>query len=82
MFDNTVPLAIDDSTVTTSVKTASPTPSDGLEQEMVPVPPTAGVVHDQPAGDASDTNVVFAGSVSDSEADAASLGPALLTVMV
>jgi len=54
----------------------------GAEQDTVPPAPTAGVVHDQPPGDDSDTNVVFAGSVSESAAVMALLGPALSTVMV
>ena len=41
--------------------------ASAFEQVTVPVPPTAGVVHDQPAGvAASETNVVPAGSVSES----------------
>jgi hypothetical protein len=39
-------------------------------------------VHDQPPGDDSETNVVFAGSVSDVLAVDALLGPALFTVIV
>ena len=34
---------------------------------IVPVPPTAGVVSDQPADAVADTNVVFAGMTSVSE---------------
>jgi hypothetical protein len=49
---------------------------------MVPVPPTGGVTHDQPAGAASETNVVLAGTLSVSETLVALLGPALSTVMV
>src|SRR5688572_27725162 len=78
VFVMIVPSATLPSTLTTSVKTALPGNSDAFEQEIVPVPPTAGVVHDQPAGDASDTNVVFAGSVSFIVAVSAVLGPALL----
>ena len=37
-----------DSNFTCSVKLEVPTPKEGLEHETVPVPPTAGVVHDQP----------------------------------
>jgi hypothetical protein len=76
-----VPLALV-LTITTSVKTELPGASDAAVQEMVPFAPTAGVVHVQPAGDVSDTNVVPAGSVSDIATVAALLGPALLTVMV
>jgi hypothetical protein len=70
------------STLTMSVNTAPPTASEAVEQDTVPVDPTAGVVHDQPAGDVSDTNVVLAGSVSDNATVAALLGPALLTAIV
>ena len=77
-----VPDAVDGSTATVSVKTALPGAKLAFEQETVPVAPTAGVVHDQPAGDESDTNVVFAGSVSDKLAVAALLGPGLLAVIV
>ena len=49
---------------------------------MEPPAPTAGVVHDQPPGVESDTNVVDAGSVSVSTTDAAGSGPLLATVMV
>ena len=51
-------------------------------QVAVPVPPTGGVVHVQPAGAASETNVVFAGTLSVSETLVAALGPALFSVMV
>jgi hypothetical protein len=82
VFDSTVPALTAASTVTVSVKTALPTPNDGFEQDTVPLAPTAGVVHDQPPGEESDTNVVPAGSVSENAADAAVLGPALVNVIV
>jgi hypothetical protein len=69
-------------TLTTSVKTTLPGASEATEQEIVPLAPTAGVVHVQPTGEVSDTNVVFAGSGSDSATVVALLGPALLTVIV
>ena len=65
-----------------SVKTALVTPRVAIEQLIAPVPPTAGVVHDQPAGADSDTNVVPVGTVSESATVVALLGPALFTVMV
>src|SRR5688572_13256348 len=65
-----VPVA-DGTTATVSVNVAPPTLIDAVEQEMEPLAPTAGVVHDQPAGVESDTNVVDAASVSVSTADAA-----------
>jgi flagellar hook assembly protein FlgD len=82
VFDSTVDRGTDGPTATTSVKTALPTPNDAFVHEIAPVAPTAGVVHDQPAGDESDTNVVSAGSVSASAAVLALLGPPLVTVMV
>jgi hypothetical protein len=82
VFDNTVPAVVDRSTATTNVKTALPIPNDRLVQETVPPKPTAGAKHPQPPGDASETNVVPAGIGSDSLTEAASPGPALLTVMV
>ena len=82
VLDRTVPPAVEGLTLTTRVKTAFPTASDGLAQEMVPVPPTAGVVHDQPATAESDTKVVPAGSVSLHATVAAASGPLLVTVIV
>src|SRR5689334_14033179 len=71
----TVPFASDGSTATTSVKTAfAPAARVATEQLTGPVPPTAGVVHDQPPGDASDTNVVPVGTESASATLAAALG--------
>ena len=67
---------------TVRVKTALPTARLGFEQVTVPLVPTAGVVHDQPPGEESDTNVVPAGSGSERLTLAALLGPALVTVMV
>src|SRR5262245_40466486 len=46
------------STRTTRVKTAMPTAKLGLVELTVPVPPTAGVVEDQPPGAVKDTKVV------------------------
>ena len=48
-------------------------------QVIVPVPPTAGVEHVQPAGGVSDWKVVFAGTASVMEAPAAALGPLFTT---
>ena len=60
----------------------APIASVGVEQLIVPVPPTAGVVQLQPAGTASDVNVVFAGSVSVSEIVCPIFGPLFLTLIV
>ena len=61
VFDSTVPEATPGPTATVSVKTALVTPSEAMEQEMFPPAPTAGVVQDHPAGDETETNVVFTG---------------------
>ena len=78
-----LPLAAAGLTVTTSVNTEL---AIGIvprvEQAIVPPLPTAGKVHDQPPGDVSDANVVPTGNVSVMDAEAATLGPALLTVIV
>ena len=49
-------------------------------QVIAPLAPTAGVVHDHPAGGVSEENVAGAGSVIVSEALPASLGPLFETV--
>ena len=82
VLEMTVPAAVDGSAATVSVNTALPTARLGFEQETVPPAPTAGVVHDQPPGDDSDTNVVPAGKVSDKDTVAALLGPAFVAVIV
>jgi hypothetical protein len=82
VFDSTVPFASVESALTVSVKTALVTPRVAIEQLTVPMPPTAGVVQDQPPGDDSETNLVPVGRVSASAAVVALLGPALFTVMV
>ncbi len=82
VFESTVPLASAAPTLTTSVRTALPAGIEARVQLTVPPAPTAGVVQLQPPGFANDTNVVPAGSVSDTLTAAALLGPALVTVMV
>ena len=68
---------------TTSVKDAVPDAGNcAIEQLTVPVPPTEGLVQDQPAAGASETKVVPAGSVSAIVAFCASLGPTFVAVMV
>jgi hypothetical protein len=59
----------------------APEASEVALHEIAPVPPDAGVVHDHPAGDANDTNVVFAGVVSFNVTVPASLGPAFVTAI-
>src|SRR5689334_15736519 len=71
------------STVTTRVNTSlAPAASTGLPQFTDPVPPTAGVVQLQPAGEVSEVNVVLAGIESVSAAPDAASGPALPAVIV
>ena len=82
VLESTVPFANVGSTATVRVKTALPIARLGFEQEIVPPAPTAGVVHDQPPGEDSDTNVIPAGNVSDTDALVALLGPALVAVIV
>src|SRR5687767_4417034 len=67
--------------LTISVNESVPVGVLGWEQLMLPVPPTAGVVHVQLGFAAKDTNVVLAGTVSASVAVVALLGPELVTRM-
>jgi hypothetical protein len=64
------------------VKTELPTGSVGIEQLRVPVPPIGGDVHDQAPGKARPLKVVPGGRTSESDTDAALLGPGLVTVIV
>jgi hypothetical protein len=82
VLESTVPPGTAGPTRTVRVKTALPGGIEAFEHVTVPPAPTAGVVHDQPPGEDSDTNVVPAGSVSVRLAMGALLGPALPTVMV
>ena len=67
-------------TLTTSENGSGPeTARLGFVHVTVPVPPTAGVAHAQPPGDASETNVVDAGNGIVSDVEAAADGPALVT---
>jgi hypothetical protein len=70
------------STATVRVNTSLRNPREAEEQDTVPPAPTAGVVQDQPPGALNDANVVSAGNVSEILTVAASLGPALVAVMV
>lgn len=73
----------DGSTVTVIEKTAELEGAiDGALQVIGPLPPIGGVEHDHPPEGASDTNVVPAGMVCVNVAIVATLGPALLTVIV
>ena len=82
-FDSVVDAVVFGSTCATTVNVAPPPDvSDAVVHVTEPVAPTAGVVHDQPAGFATDTNVVLADSASVSVMLFAVLGPRLLTGMV
>jgi hypothetical protein len=72
----------DGSTATVRVNTSLRNPSDAEEQDTVPPAPIAGVVQDQPPGELNDTNVVPDGNVSEMPTLSASLGPALVAVIV
>jgi hypothetical protein len=79
----TVPFAVPAFTFTTSVKVPAVEPSIlELLQTTLPVPPTPGPIQLQPAGDAMETNVVFAGTGATSVALSAALGPLLVTTCV
>src|SRR5918911_5598572 len=76
-----VPVGVDGSTLTTMVNTAvSDAATVALEKTTLPVPPTAGLVVDQPVPvvTVADTNVVFAGTASVTVTVCAALGPLLL----
>jgi len=83
VFGMAVPVRTAGVTLTVSVKTPDASGArDAIEHETVPPAPTAGVVHAHPPGDARETNVVPAGSVSDSATVTAVDGPAFATVSV
>src|SRR5713101_2931264 len=56
VFVIVVPAGVVGPLFTVSVRTALPGANDALLQESVPDAPTAGPVHDQPAGAAFETN--------------------------
>ena len=82
LFEITVPEATEAPTFATSVNTELPTANEPLLQLIAPTLPTPGLVQLQPLGEMSETNVVPAGKVSVINAEAATLGPALVTVIV
>ena len=77
-----VPAAVPAFTFSTKEKLPDPGATLGLVQVIAPVPLTAGVVHDHPAGGVIDWKVVFAGVVSVKLAVVAVLGPAFVTTCV
>src|SRR5271155_2424191 len=79
----TVPLATPEFTFTNIVNVAAVLPAMlGLVHTTFPVAPTAGVTQVQPAGAATERNVVFAGTASTNAALSAALGPLLVTICV
>lgn len=78
-----VPFATPVLTLTTRVNVAEVDPAIfTLVQTTLPVPPSPGVRQLHPAGDAIETNVVFAGTVETRVALSAALGPPLVTICV
>lgn len=65
-----------------NVAAGAPEARVAMVHVTVPPAPTAGVVQAQPAGEVSDWNVVFAGSMSVIVSIEAGDGPALVTVIV
>src|SRR6266852_5332702 len=79
----TVPLAVPAFTFTTRVKVPAVEPGMfELLHTTLPVPPTAGAIQLQPAGEAIETNVAFAGTLATRVALSAALGPLLVTICV
>lgn len=78
-----VPLVVPFPTCTTTVKlTFPPLAKSGFLQDIVPVPPTEGVVQVHPATLLMDSKTVFAGMPSLKTAFTASSGPLFWTVWV
>jgi hypothetical protein len=78
-----VPCVVAGSTTTLRVNVATlEAIIEGIEQVIVPLVPTAGVVHDHPAGAAMDVNRSGAGRTSVIVTPDASLGPKFETTIV
>jgi hypothetical protein len=83
VFEIVVPFGVAALTASVSVNVAvAPFASVAVVQVIVPVPPPAGVVQLQPAGEESEVNVVFAGVASFKARLCASVGPLLVTLIV
>ncbi len=83
VFEIVAPFAAFAFTLTTSVNVPDAFAAMlAFEQEIVPVPPTAGVEQLKPAGLASETKVVFVGTASVSVTLVALLGPVFVTIIV
>src|SRR3954447_21244209 len=79
-----VPIATVDGTFNTTTMSAEvPAPRLAVSlQVIVPVPPTAGVVHVHPAGASTDRNVVLGGVTWVKMTPVAAAGPLFVTVSV
>src|SRR5207302_4955899 len=66
----------------TSNAAASPAGIEAFEQVIAPLPPIAGVEHDQPAGAESEANPVFAGTLCVTTTLLAAAPPWLVAVNV
>jgi hypothetical protein len=76
-------VTVDGTFNTTTMSAEVPEPRFALSvQVMVPVAPTAGVVHVHPAGASTDWNVVFAGVAWVSETPVAAAGPLFVMLCV
>jgi hypothetical protein len=81
LFVITVPAGVAAVTYSTRAMELDPTPTDGLVQAWVPVPPSGSGEHVHPAAAATETNVVPAGVVSETVTFDAASGPAFVTVI-
>jgi hypothetical protein len=77
-----VPFSVAAATFRTKVIVLVPTGTEGSVQICVPVPPTGSGGHVHPAPGVTETNVVPAGVVSETETFDAASGPALVTLIV
>jgi hypothetical protein len=66
----------------TTMSASAPTARLGLVQTTFPAVPTAGVVHVQPAGAATDWYVVFGGLACVKDTDVATAGPLFVMACV
>ena len=78
----TLPFGVLEFTLTTNVKEELASSAMlGVVQLTVPVPPTDGVEHVQPAAPLKETNVVFVGVASENVTLVAGAGPPLVTTI-
>src|SRR5438477_9726588 len=77
-----VPRGVEDGVVTVRKCAVEPGGRSVVEQVIVPLPPTGGIVQDHPAGAASEMNVVLFGVSNVSTTFSASSGPSLFALIV